>query len=383
MGTFSRKIILGLAVFSAGFTGQSYADYDNCCCEPNRFWVEADYLYWKIQNSPKPVPLVIDQPVFDGPFTTVLGDSKIDLGWRSGGKFGLGYWFDDCNTIGAEANYFFLAKESKRFAVSSDATGTPRLRVPFFNVFSGLEDSSPLATPGVFQGSALLKVDNRMQGAELNIIGAFPSCDCDSQTKFGWLAGFRWWNFDEHLRFFGNSPAIDPPSIYNYTDKFHVENNFYSGQIGASFDYTYCNFFLNLKGKVALGAMRQETEIEGSFTTDEFSGVAETFDGGFFALPTNIGHHKKTRFAVLPEIDVNIGYQFSDSLRVRVGYSVLYVSDVLWAGKQIDRNLNPTQSANLDFTSTPALVGIASPTARNKSDSLWAQGFNVGLEYRF
>lgn len=382
MKAFFNRIVIALSTFLAVFTGQIYGDFYDCC-DPHcdRFWINADYLYWKIKNSPEPVPLVIEQPIPDGPFTTVLGGKKVDIGWRSGGRFALGYWFDDSHCLGGEVNYFLLTKESKRSRVFSDEDGSPRLRVPFFNVQTNSEDSSALATPGIFRGDALLKVENMMQGAELNVVTSIPSCDC--HTKFGLFAGFRWWNFDEHLKFFANSPAITPPSIYNYEDKFRVENNFYGGQIGATFDYNYCSFLFNLKGKVAVGAMCQETVINGFFTTNEFTGEPETFEGGFFALPTNIGRHKKTRVSWLPELDVNIGYQFTECFIIKVGYSVLYVNNVLWAGKQIDRNLNPSQSANIDFTPTPVLVGEPSPRARTKSQSLWAQGFNVGLEFQF
>lgn len=382
MRNYSKALVIGLSAFLMALSGHSYGDWnDTCdpCC--NRFYVDADYLYWKIKDSPDPVPFVIEQPIVDGPFTTVLGDKKIDLGWRSGAKLALGYWFDDSRCLGAEVDYFFLAKKSKKFFVTSDETGSPRLRVPFFNVLTDLEDSSALATPALYRGSALLKIDNEMQGAELNMVGIVPSCDCN--TKIGFLAGFRWWQFNEHLKFFGDSPMINPPSVYNYEDKFQVQNNFYGAQIGASFDYNYCSFFFNLKGKVALGAICQKTVINGFFATNEFTGATETFTGGFFALPTNIGSHKKTRFSAIPELDVNLGYQFTECFGVRIGYSVLYVTNVLWAGKQIDRNINPTQSANIDFTPTPVLVGEPSPTPRTRTEGLWAQGFNVGLEFQF
>ena len=382
MKSFFKKIAIGFSVFFAMLSGESHGAYCNGCdsiC--NGFWLDADYLYWKIKNSPEPVPLVIDQPVSGGPFTIILGDKKADLGWRSGGKFALGYWFDKGRQLGFELDYFFLSTQSKKHTVSSDENGSPRLRVPFFDVQTGLEDSSALATPGLYRGTAILKIDNRMQGAELNLLGVLPSCY--RQIRWDVFAGFRWWNFDEHLKFFANSPIINPPSIYNYVDKFHVENNFYGGQIGAGIDYCYCDFFFNLKGKIALGTICQETVINGAFTTNEFTGQPETFIGGFFALPTNSGHHRKTRFSVLPELDVDIGYHFTDCFSLKVGYSVLYVSNVLWAGKQIDRKINPSQSANIDFTPTPELEGDPSPKARTKTEGLWAHGLNVRLEFQF
>ena len=69
--------------------GYSSTCETNECCDD--FWAEADYLYWKIQNSPEYVPLVITgptlavpSPVLGSPDTTVvLGGKKIDTGWRS------------------------------------------------------------------------------------------------------------------------------------------------------------------------------------------------------------------------------------------------------------------------------------------------------------
>jgi len=364
--------------------GQAYTyPYSNqkkeTYCE--RTWVNADYLYWKIKDSPEPVPLVVEQPVVNGPAETILGRKEIDTDWRSGARFALGYWFDNSQCLGIEANYFFLGQQAKKHTVSSDENGSPRLRVPYFNVTTGEEDSSALATPDLYRGTGVLKLNNRMQGAELNVLMILPTSDC--AMHLGFLIGLRYWNFDENLKFFANSPIISPPSIYNYYDKFNVQNNFYGGQIGADFEYSYCSFFLNIKGKLALGGLCKETTINGRFQTNEFTGATEKFAGGFFALPTNIGRHRKTRFSVLPEVDLNIGYQVTDCLSVQLGYSILYVTDVIYAGKQIDRNINPSQSANIDFTPTPNLVGEPSPKAKMRTEGLWAQGFNAGLEFKF
>ena len=381
MGNFLKKVSFIFSLFLASLFGQSHGE----CCKNSdpfalKFWADGEYLYWKIKNSPEPVPLVINQQGKE-PFTVVLGDEKLNLGWRSGAKVSFGCGFNENHRIGAEVNYLFLSKNSNREKVSSDANGSPPLRVPFFNVQTGLEDSGALATPNLFQGSALLKIDNKMQGAELNLTSRLPSDNC--HTQFVILAGFRWWNFNEQLKFFANSPTINPPSIYNYGDTFHVKNNFYGGQMGFDFNYHYGAMFMNLKGKVALGALYQETLVKGFFTTNEFTGQEETFIGGFFALPTNIGKDKHMQVSLLPELNINLGYQCTDALSIHLGYSLLYVNHVLFAGKQIDKNINPSQSANIDFTATPALVGEPSPKKKTHSDDFFAQGLNAGLEFQF
>lgn len=366
--------------------GLSYRDPCGDCC--NRFYIDADYLYWKIQNTSEPVPLVVGQDVSHGPFTgTFLGDQKIDLGWHSGARFAIGYWFGTPACINAEVNYFFLGKKSKEYRVGTEDNLAPRLRIPYFDVNLGIEDSIALSTPGRFAGDAYLRLNNNMQGVEANVIANFASF-FDCRMNFGLLAGFRTLYFNENLHFLVHTSLETIPSIFNTTDVFDVKNNFYGGQLGASFDFSYCSFFMNMKAKVALGAMCQKLIICGQFETDELSdsatGALVNYSGGIFALPSNIGIHNKTRFSVIPEVDLNFGYQITDFFQLRAGYTAFYISNVLWAGRQIDDSINTTQSIIFDFPSPkPPFSGPADPKALMRSNGLWVQGFNIGFEFQF
>ena len=174
----------------------------------------------------------------------------------------------------------------------------------------------------------------------MNLLG-----DLSNQCGFDvtGLVGFRYWSFYENLTFNTNSPYIAVPAdVWETQDKFNAENNFYGGQLGIILNYDYCDFFINAKGKVALGAMCSELEIDGYLVTNEFDnyGDPQYFEGGFFTAPSNIGRHKKTNFSVIPEIDINLGYKFCDGIQLEIGYTAMYISNVLWAGKQIDPNIN-------------------------------------------
>lgn len=391
---FISLLLLSLVSIQGECYGQSQAwsSYSNNCEFCSRFWVDAEYLYWKIKDSPKSVPLVATAPVIEdnAPVigqpgaSVVLGGKKIQNDWRSGGKFTVGTWFDEEDCFGAEAIYFFLPTESKKHQVfSSGEPGSRYLAVPFFDAVTGSESSSPLATPNNFRGLAKLNVSNFMQGAELNGLASLYS-DCTYKIKA--LVGFRYWNFNERLRFSVNSPAFNIPNeVYSTKDRFRTENNFYGGQIGLGLDWNCGDFFCNIKGKVALGAMLERVDIHGKFVTNAFNGEKspQTFSGGYFALPSNIGHHTHTNFAVIPDVNLNLGYQVTDCASIKVGYNFLYVNNILWAGKQMKRNINPTQSPLYEFTPTPTLVGRAGPKAPHKTDSFWAHGLNVGIEYQF
>src|SRR5262245_8058238 len=77
-------------------------------------WFSAEYLIWWLKDGPMPVPVLTSADPFDvnpgalgQPGTHVLlGGTDVDNRTRNGGRFNLGYWFDDCQTIGMEGSYF-------------------------------------------------------------------------------------------------------------------------------------------------------------------------------------------------------------------------------------------------------------------------------------
>jgi hypothetical protein len=227
---------------------------------------------------------------------------------------------------------------------------------------------------------------NDLQGAELNALLTWQE-GCN--WKLGLLAGFRYLGFDENFTFTTNSPYINlPDDVFTTKDKFNVQNNFYGGQIGLDLDYACNGFFIDLQGKIALGVTNGKVDIHGSLLTNDFNdppsvGEPLLYAGGVFALPSNIGDHKKTFFTYIPEVNVNVGYQILDCLRLKVGYSFLYVSKVLRSTKQLDRNLTPAQSAAILFSNNVTVNETDQPTSSKRTQSLWAQGINVGLEFSF
>ena len=56
---------------------------------------------------------------------------------------------------------------------------------------------------------------------------------------------------------------------------------------------------------------------------------------GVFAQPANEGRSSATRFAVVPQLQVKLGYDVTSWLRLTVGYDLLYNSEVIRPGDQI------------------------------------------------
>lgn len=381
------RIILSLMMLSFSLQAQQCDE----CCDFGRFWMGAEFLFWKINHSKEPVPLVVEGPVVPE-FAPVLGqpDTSVILGGRGihnqirpGERFTVGCWFGDDCCYGLEANYFFLGRKSSHHSVFSDGQQDSQFfSVPFFDVTTGLESGVAISRPGSFSGKAVLRVRNSMQGAEFN--GLAGLCRFCSVGCVG-IVGFRYWNFNETLTFRTDSPFITNPDIFKTRDRFGVKNSFYGGQLGLDLKFVCGCFSVDVEGKVAVGGMCERLNIRGSFLTNDFDNFGEPmqFLGGYFALPSNIGCSKRTQFAVLPEGSANLCFQLIDCLGVRIGYSFLYVSKMLYAGRQLDRAINPTQSSALETTANPLVQGELLPRRAFRGDNLWVQGLNAGIELNF
>src|SRR5262245_54082974 len=169
---------------------------------PVRIWGSAEYLLWVIKDSPLPV-LVSSAPA---PTTATLGrqgaiplfgGSDVDNEARSGGRFLLGYWLNESQTIGIDGGYFFLGSRAIGFAASGTGTpGTPALGRPFFNLNTGAEDSQLVAFPGVLAGAVRVALSSRLQGAETNGIANVVS---GTGGQVDLLVGFRYLELEEGL----------------------------------------------------------------------------------------------------------------------------------------------------------------------------------------
>jgi hypothetical protein len=84
---------------------------------------------------------------------------------------------------------------------------------------------------------------------------------------------------------------------------------------------------------------------------------------------------------VLPEGTFKFGFRLGDAARIYVGYSVIYLSDAVRPGDQIDRTLHASQ---IPLSSGDAPVYGSDRPSRlfNRSD-FWTQGLTIGLETRY
>ena len=360
------------------------------CCDRDHLYVSAEYLLWWTKGDRVP-PLITQGSVGDlqnglpaGALnlndTVVLFGGDYNTGARSGGRLTAGWWFGDDHCLGIEGSGFFLSSASTNFSATS--AGVPILARPFFDTRTGgtpnVEFVSLINAAGtpVLAGTAAASIRSNFYGAEANLRS---NLCCSSCFNLDAIAGYRFAALNETLGVsenltFPRIVATDPLRVglssFASNDNFRVRNNFNGGQIGLDAELRRDRWFLDLKAKIAFGDVTERADISGGTTQN---GV---FSNGGLLTADRTGSFSQHRFAVLPEVGLNLGYNLTEHVRAFVGYDFLYLSNVIRAGDQVNLNVNPNRF--LGVAGGPA----NSPYAFHTSD-YWAQGVNFGLEFRW
>jgi hypothetical protein len=355
------------------------------------FWVDADYLSWRVRRGPLPTPLVTTGSPTDAlpgglgqPGTRPLfGGSGLDFGTFPGGRLTVGAWLDAPQSLGVEVGGFFLEHRAVRFAVASDTAGNPPIYLPVVNLDPtspnfGSQSSYTVADPlfpspaGPTFGHVFVSAETRLWGAEANGVVNLARGPCGAVDG---IVGFRYLNLQESLRLTGFSNDLFDDLQQTFQDSFGTRNQFYGGQLGARLSRRWDCVTVAATGKVALGWTHEVVSITGGsvWGGTGFAPPPGFYLGGVYTQPTNIGRSAADALAVVPQVGLKVAVNLTPCLTANVGYDLLYWSSVVRPGNQIDHNLNPTLFPGAGFTGPPLPGPLFS-----RSDFL-AHGLSFGL----
>lgn len=381
-----------------------FCDLFSPCEQAPRWWIAGDYLMWWTKSHPLNSPLVTTGPendIFSGSLgragtRVIYGDQPLDLGIQSGFRLQAGMWLDQEATYGVELVGVWLQEGSETATFSGGSNGTPFFGLPFVNANTGQQNvffvSQNFNDPAV---SAFLTGD-----MDITTKSQFWSYEINSLVNFyrssqSWLVGsvgFRSMGLDESIRFTQNlrpliagggltfaGAAVNPGSSVSSIDEFRTENRFYGGQVGTRYGHVFGDCFLSAYASVALGVNHQQRQTEGSSSLYNSNQLAATLPGSVYALPSNIGKVEQNDFAVVPEVGLSLGYQFTPWMSARFGYTFMYWNNLGRATQQIDTTVNPNQSPTDAAFGIP---GVNRPGSALRTSDFWAQGINFGLEFK-
>ncbi len=341
-----------------------------------------------------------------------------NFGDQNGARYTIGFWADSDRTWGLEASAFYLERGVDNFAAQTTNPGgqftvdtgfTRNLFLLNADGSRSLLNTFPIILVRQAVSSVAGSSGLNLWGGELNArcVGLRYGC-----VDFGGLLGARYLLVRDDLSLFNSTNLFRPdpatfPVVqgegteslsnniaFNTVDRIRAWNNFVGAQVGADMDARFGSFFVYVRGKVAVGPNFQSADVS-SFTSVVNSNTilpgvvgattvtvppTRLTTGGLLSGPNDNGRHNRTKFAVLPELNLKVGYQFTTWLRGYVGYDALYLTNVARAG-----NLSSTGSLNttVNVAGTTNNVSVAAPTFRFHDTDFWAQGFNAGFQLQW
>jgi hypothetical protein len=371
-------------------------------CLPQDGWATFEAIGWAQDGMYVP-PLVTtsvnpsvtrDQAgVLTDPTTRVLlGGENVLSDGTDGGRLRFGVWLDRCHTWGLGAEFFNLSSQSEDFSASSP--GSPVLARPFFNTRTGVEDSELVAFPNVIAGNVNASFTSTFQGGGFHVhrlrrteegCKKWLFCGCPEHfcSRTEALVGYRYLQLEDGV-FIGESLLsrdVNNPGAFEIADRFNTKNQFNGIDIGIKSRHTRGYWTLDGLVRLAVGNTRQTVQISGQSTINDPSSVPaiQSFPAGFLALGSNSGEYSQNQFAVVPEFGLACGYQLTEHIRLTVGYTGIYWSNVVRPGQHMSRDINPNL---LPPVATPT-TGARRPAFEFDTIDYWAQGINLGGEYRW
>ncbi len=192
--------------------------------------------------------------------------------------------------------------------------------------------------------------------------------------RFDFIYGFRYLGLYDNLTADSHLSAVG--ASLSSTDAFKTANNFFGGNIGTSMEASRGRWTLLTIGRLGLGGTAERVNISGSSVATS-AGQSVTSSGGLLALPTNIGTYSHGGFTVLPQLEMKLAFILTPTIRLSVGYDIMYWSRVVRPGQAVDLYVNPSQGQG------HALSGTPGPLFGFQETQLLVQGLSTGIEFRF
>jgi hypothetical protein len=349
-----------------------------------RFKAGAEAVLW-FPKETRPISHIASVGTLTGDlFVGGSLENGLDYKVFGGARFWLDYEFAPC--YGADWNLFTLGSKSLHFR---DDT-SPILLRPFFNFNTRSESSLVVAFPGLAAGSLMADTSSQVWGTEAYLWRNLVPHTVVSAVRIDALVGLRYVDLSEDLNIgslstfnrdvsgFPQFASFAANSILTF-DNFQTHSQFLGGEIGAISKFWMESIVFDVQTKLAIGTTFEDLNISGGQSRTNVFGRTTVSNAGLLALPSNIGHHSKEKFAVLAEVSANVHVPLGQHLSFFAGYNLIFWDRVLRVGEQIDRALDVSQIPNFP-TPTPS-TGQLRPTPLFVQSDFWLQGVNVGVEF--
>ena len=346
-------------------------------CGNTLVWLRADVLLWWRQGRDFPT-LVTSDPVVESSTTAgVLPDAQTLFGGRvgtdmqAGGRVDFGFFVDPRQCSGYGFRVWGLGRDSSESRF--DSTDFPVLAVPFFDADTGVNDAFLVAYPGLRSGT--VSVTGTSSIFSNDVYGRYLLCrDCNNRLDF--ITGWQYLRLADNVDLRIRSEVtevggtIPVGTVTSILDQFDTRNTFNGGILGLQWERNCSYWTLRLLGRVSLGNMHETSLINGSTRITSPGQTTQNLNTGLLAAESNIGRRSRDEFTAVTEVGFNIAYRFAPCTQLNIGYTLVYINDVLSPGTGID-----TAIGDNGTTTRPQFTF--------RHSDFWLQGINLGISREF
>ncbi|MCS6866580.1 MAG: BBP7 family outer membrane beta-barrel protein [Gemmataceae bacterium] len=351
-------------------------------------WLRGDWLLWAFRDAPVPPLIVTGDPNLPNPgipgggnIIPLVGPTS-DYGMLNGARLTLGRWFDPDGELGLEITGLIFGREG----TATFFQGSPNrpLSVPILSD-TGTPGVYDFAFPNTFDGSLGVRTAIQLLSAEGMFLHRWYGDGCRS---FDGMIGYRYLWLNESLELLGRSVSVGGVSTFLgqslpggvtllTTDRFRAKSEFHGLQLGGRWESRHDILTLTAFGKGGLGINLHTLRVEGNTVATGF-GVTRTQVGGIRALPSNFGRDTNTDFSLIAETGIELGIQATKSLSLRVGYNLLFWSDVLRPGTVIS-DVTTLSQVPIDPSFAAHRIPNARPVTVFRASDFLAHGLVLGM----
>lgn len=311
-------------------------------------WFGAETLLWFGEGQTGPT--LTQLPAFGmvgvtqnvQPFGDTVGTGLLP-GYRISSGLFLNY--DQTIAVGGRVFGLFGASESTTYTGDGTTSWVPGLALPT------LQNSTAM-------------IDTDMVSADFSL--HFLIADGDN-FRVDFLGGYTYSFIESGLGL--TTVSIDPPGniapdgILTHTDSIVSKNQFHGGHVGIESTVHQNKLSVTTLAKLSFGNMNQSVTTSGQNVLVPDAGPPNvTTAGGLFASAGNLSDNV---FSFIPELNVKLGYDYCENVRLTAGYTFLLWESVAMSGDQI--------STTLPVASATSII----------DNSFWMQGLDLGAVISF
>jgi hypothetical protein len=300
----------------------------------------------------------------------------------NGARLTMGRWFDPDGELGVEITGLIFGREGT--ATDFDGGSNRPLSVPVLSD-TGTPGVYDFAFPNSFDGRLGIRNAIQLLSAEGMFLHRWYGDGCWS---FDGMIGYRYLWLNESLELLGQSQSRGGVSTFLgqtlpsgvtilTTDRFRAKSEFHGLQLGGRLESRHDIFTVTAFGKGGVGINLHTLRVEGNTVATGF-GVTQTRVGGIRALPSNFGRDTNTDFSLIAETGIELGIQATKCVSLRVGYNLLFWSDVVRPGTVMSEVTTLSQ-VPIDPSFTATAVPNARPVTVFRASDFLAHGLVLGM----